>query len=260
MGKSDNKFRSQANEQRQANLLELKTMLSAQDPDKDFVQKVINYAERYDLPVSYVWDKLYLSDDDLELYGFEKDPGRQNIFEVLQLKAVQSLPVIEDAHKMPSSGKDARYVIQGKVVPLTKTEKDRFDVKSIDFYWHYELAGKRIEFYTSCKYTHEAGGAQDNQKSDVNTSFLREAKVSEDTNIFFIALLDGEYYKLADNTGLTKMDQLNNTHCGKRCKAVDMDNLPALIRDILIEWIEARDDISEQMREDEIQRITEELS
>ena len=260
MGKSDEILKRQSNERRKNNLLELKEMLSSQTPDKDFIKKVENYAERYDLPVSYVWDKLYMSDDDMELHGFEKDPGRQNIFELIQLDMVQAIPLIQGVEKLPSVGKKARYVINGDVVSLTPAEKAANDIKSIDFHWYYEFAGQRIDFYSTCKYTHEGGGAQDNQKSDVNFSFLREAKCSANKDVFFIAILDGEYYKQISKGGISKLEQINQDHAGPRCRATDMDNLKHLIRDVVIEWVNTMVDIDGCIRLDEIENIKKELT
>lgn len=240
-------IQKQISETRLKNVEELKLAILSIEENKDLMVKISNYADRYQLPVSFVIDKLLSDDDDMVLYGFEKDPAKQNIYEKLQLEAVKKLPVISGATKLSSGGKDARYVVNGKVVSLTKKEREERNIKSIDLYWFYEFNGKKIQFYSSCKHTNESGGAQDNQKNDV-VSFLKEAQKAEDNDIFFVAIVDGEYY---DDK---KMKALQESFTGNRCAVTHMEQLNCVLANVIEEWllslssVDTKDEIKEIKR------------
>ena len=82
----------------------------------------------------------------------------------------------------------------------------------MNFYW--ECGEKK--FYAFHKYTREGGGAQDNQYSDIK-KFIENANASADTNTFFIAIADGEYFNMRDGqAGISKIENLKQMSNNQR--------------------------------------------
>ena len=121
---------------------------------------------------------------------------------------------ISNYKKLPNAGNDAIYVINGSIID-GKTRAmtgGATDAKSIDFYW--ECGEKK--FYAFHKYTREGGGAQDNQYSDIK-KFIENANASADTNTFFIAIADGEYFNTRNGqAGISKIENLKQMSNSQR--------------------------------------------
>lgn len=224
-------FEKEVRIRRENNLYLLKQSLNSLDSNSDLLQKIKSYADRYGLVEQYVYDKLLLWDEDMFFNGFEKDPWRQNIYEILQLEFMKKIELetslISWVKKLSSSGKEAKYLKKWEIVNLKKV--DRWDLKSLDFYWYYEFWNRRLEFYTTCKYTQDEWWAQDNQANDVYTTY-KEARNLEDINLFFIALVDGEYYYRQKWWGKNFFDYLNGQSNGNRCICVDSRGIFGIIK------------------------------
>lgn len=101
---------------------------------------------------------------------FCKDPSKQNISEKLAAKVL-------GLDKLPASGKNCiRFNDAGNIVSTSTG-----NTKSADF-----MLG---EYYTTQKYTNEAGGAQDNQRNDV-IDFLKRGSIKHKV----AAIVDGDYW------------------------------------------------------------------
>ena len=231
-------FEKEAQKRREKNQLELKYALLHLDENRDLEEKIINYANRYWLPLNYVVDKLRQSDDDMIFNGFEKDPWRQNIYEILQLEFVENIwkgtHLIKWVEKLKSSWKEAKYMKNWKIVNLTKTE--RWELKSLDFYRYYDFQWEKIEFYTTCKYTKDEWWAQDNQANDVYNSFMEAINLDEN-NTYFIALVDWEYYHRQKRNWKDFYDYLNGFFNCWHCYCTDCDNLLETIKNIICNWL-----------------------
>ena len=140
---------------------------------------------------------------------FAINPIKQNIAEKLQLKFIQE-HLSPEYKKLPSKGKDSIYFINGKLVH--KKEENQ-KVKSADFY------NSQLDTYVFAKYTHEEGGSQDNQYSDVVMFIEGVDKYLEcyPCKTQFLILTDGEYYTLERIQSLSSVvkhkENIHVTNC-----------------------------------------------
>lgn len=251
-------FQKEALKRREQNQYLLKQDLLARQVDTDLKDKIQKYATRYGLSENYVYDKLFLETDDMVFNGFEKDPWRQNIYEILQLEYIQKIEketmLIQWVNKLSSGWKSAKYIKNGQILNLNKVE--RWDLKSLDFYWYYQFWEARLEFYTTCKYTQDDWWAQDNQANDVYSTF-QEARQLSDENIVFIALVDGAYYYKKRWEWKAFFSYLNTQSNNWRCFCIDSDNVFQLIKTQILDWLLKRNwDIQALSQEiDRIQKI-----
>lgn len=122
-------------------------------------------------------------------YLLSKNPKKQNIPENTALEVLQK--VNPNLKRLPQSGKNSLHLTpEGQFSSVLDGNS-----KAIDFY----LEKDNKKYYISHKFTEQSGGAQDNQLRDA-INFLIKAKNNKETNSYFVALLDGNYYKdkLAD--------------------------------------------------------------
>jgi hypothetical protein len=111
-----------------------------------------------------------------------KDPTKQNLSEILQIKFNQLKGI--KLEKVAGTGPNAIRILEGKII---KGNKNSNTTKSVDF-----LYG---DSYVYAKVTTTSGGGQTNQKDDA-VKFTKEAygydEIHGDKQ--FIILLDGDYY------------------------------------------------------------------
>ena len=101
------------------------------------------------------------------------DPGRQNISEKLVSKVL-------GLKKLPAQGKNCiRFDAKGNII----SKKIEGATKSVDFMLN--------DYYATQKYTKEAGGSQDNQKTDVREFLLKGSQQHR-----VAAILDGDYWDI----------------------------------------------------------------
>lgn len=222
----------------------------------DLSVKVENFSNKWGYEENFVWCYL-LDNDKLFRLFFVKDPGKQTFHQHLAAKWINNLPFVNEFKELSVGGKDALYVLDGKVINGEKKKevKDKTIPKSIDFYWNYQFSGKKIEFYATHKYTKISGGSQDNQYRDVQ-NFLAEAKSCDNINICFVSITDGPYYLLSEPTAsnMRKIDYLNSQlFCNKSNIATNLDCfMPSIISRIII-WL--KENFEEKEISEEIEKL-----
>ena len=83
------------------------------------------------------------------------------------------------------------------------------------------------------KYTKEAGGSQDNQYHDVVEWSKQTIGVKEE-NIYFIAILDGNYYQIVDKEqGKTKIEHLNDDIRTEHFRAMTLEDVPDFVEELV---------------------------
>lgn len=160
----------------------------------DYQLKINNFSEKTGYNTTDITQKIM--NDDMFAFFFAKDPKKQNFIE----KLVAQLLHVE---KLPASGKNCiRFDSAGNIVSANIGDVS----KSADFY----INGV---YYTQ-KYTHEAGGAQDNQYNDVRDFLIKGSKKYK-----VGAIVDGDFWEhkrvqlaqmFIDNTNvvITSVDEL----------------------------------------------------
>ena len=220
--------------------------------EKDYQLKITNFCERFGLDTDKVMQKIL--DDQIFALVFAKDPGKQTFHQNYAANYIRGLPFIIDLVVLPSSGKNAQYVINGEV--KSRVEVQNTKVKSIDFTWNYEFKEKVLKFYATHKYTRGQGGAQDNQLEDV-FKFLENARQCVNKNIFFFAITDGNYYTVpyTKDTGFPdnkdRIEYMNAKYQGNRLKVTKSENILTDIITVLEKWLVSNfslDEISEEIK------------
>ncbi|WGI36722.1 hypothetical protein [Mesomycoplasma lagogenitalium] len=155
-------------------------------------EKVKKNIERTFLEKKYeeIIKKSLIQGDEIILSFFMKDPKRQNIYENIFRKEIESAGFVIE--KLKPSGKNAYYLIDDEIISNLKNKPN--GQKSLDFCINY----KNKKIFIVNKYTNESGGAQDNQYNDVIIQMKNLGKKTKD-NVWFC--LDGKYYtkKKIDN-------------------------------------------------------------
>lgn len=155
--------------------------------------KILNFAEKFGYKFNEIEDKI--KNDEIFRCFFAKDPSKQNLYQKLATIFIKNLKIVKEFEVLPSGGKNALYLINGKMFNGETLENRTKDIKSIDFKWKV----KDWIFYASHKYTKDTGGAQDNQYRDVQ-DFLKHTRDSNYEKTIFIAICDGNYYLKKDSS------------------------------------------------------------
>ncbi|MGZ9756249.1 hypothetical protein [Mycoplasma sp. 4423] len=172
---------------RMHNIKDVKRLLIQND--KSLLEKIYKDANRYDLDVDFIKDKI-INEDIFALIRYAKDPNKQNIHEDILLEYFHNQLYNVTIHKLPKTGKNAKFINSfGNILNLSDREYNEITNKSIDF----EFIKDDIIFYFTFKYTNEKGGAQDNQRNDVMI-FIENANKNQDDKVKFLVILDGNYY------------------------------------------------------------------
>jgi hypothetical protein len=208
----------------QKNLNEV--MLAAKEPVKNWLDfKIKSFCKTFDF--SYDGVLRLIKENKYFAATFIMDPGRQNFYETQALKFIQSTNNIVSATKLSASGKQAKFVINGKLVG----KKDVVNLetnKSIDF--EVVLINTK-KIYIAHKHTGEAGGAQDNQYHDLIT-FLNNANqyLGDD---YFMAIADGNYYKTQftsiNGTRISKLEYLKRIANKSKVFATDIHGFQEIV-------------------------------
>lgn len=204
------------------------------------------YAEEHDVSLPYVRYKKKTDTNFLLL--FAKNPTRETIHQTYAIETIkQNLPYFSSFRALPAGGKNALYIISGEISGQEARKKTKRAVKSIDAEGILNVAGKEIRIYFSLKYTKDAGGAQDNQYGDL-IAFLKEGAKSEEKDVFFIAIADGEYYRKRETKYAEKEEsrlEYLNSAFGPRCRAASLETLEGAIIEIIIESLEGQEESEE---------------
>jgi len=151
---------------------------------------------------------------------FAIDPAKQKIHEDTAAEFIESLPQVRDFKQL---GHSELALFHGAVMSKKDLKKSggHSTAKTIDFSW----VTKEKQIYTSHKYTRESGGMQDGQYLDLQ-EFIREANFSDLPNTFFVAIADGDYYKMRDSSAnMTKLEYLRKISNQKNVFAMPISEL-----------------------------------
>mgnify|MGYP003148930489 CR=1 FL=1 len=165
-------IQEKAKVKRQANVVEAQEV--AEKRSKWLLEKVENYIERFSLDDSVEDILVKIKEDYLFAATFAKDPNKQNIAETIQLEELSKYCEVK---KLSNSGKNALYISSDKV------NSTKGKTKSLDAIIN--------DTYCSLKYTNADGGAQDNQRKDIEL-FLDAAKTCKED---FAAIVDGIHWE-----------------------------------------------------------------
>lgn len=175
----------------------------------DMKLKISNWANKFGYSFDEIKEKII--NDEIFRCIFAKDPAKQNLYQNLAAKYISSLDIVENFQVLPSGGRSAIYLTNGKILKGDLLKNQSKDIKSIDFMW----ACKDLTFYSSHKYTEMSGGAQDNQYKDIQ-DFLNHCRDCNEKNTIFLAICDGDYYlqkdsKTGDETRIKRLQRLTDS-------------------------------------------------
>lgn len=161
----------------------------------NFLTKIDNYSKKWNLDKNFVIRNCII--DSIFRNSFVIDPKRQNPYETVVLnflKQFDNLGIFEEPIHIPPNNKNSKYVYKGMIVDNNVKKTVVEPTPSIDFIWKYTFNNKVLNFYVSHKYTDGSGSAQKNQMKEL-VSFIDNANLSTRIDSYFIALMDGNYYK-----------------------------------------------------------------
>ena len=189
--------------------------------------KISNWANKFGYSFGQIKEKII--NDEIFRCVFAKDPAKQNLYQNLAAQYISSLDIVENFKVLPSGGKNAIYLTNGKILQGHLLKNQSKDIKSIDFVW----TCNNLTFYASHKYTEVSGGAQDNQYKDIQ-DFLHHSRDCNEKNTIFLAICDGDYYLQKDSqTGdETKIKRLQRLTDNKTSFVLNIDSLSSFLQNI----------------------------
>ena len=175
---------------------------------KDLKLKINNWKEKWGTSGSLKYYLEKINNDKDFATIFAKEPGKQNIFEKLQLdflrETLVGANIAQSVNKLPSSGPNQLFLEDGHLVNKKSSE----NLKNLDVE---VILVNGLSVYGTLKYTGDwVGGHQDNQKHDV-MSCLQQHDLN--TGVFIFAGVDGPYYHSErGKKNLEEFDYLLNPH------------------------------------------------
>ena len=207
--------------QLQLNDGEVVRLLAGKDPG--MVKKIHTFATRHNFSVTEVVKKI--QKDPLLRGFFAKDPAKQKIHENIAARYVKKIKGITRFRQL---GHAELALLRGAIIPYKEVRRrgGTSRAKTIDFSW--DFCGK--EFYASHKYTRgRSGGSQGSQYKDLQ-EFIREANESLNSQQFFVAICDGDYYRGRDAASdSTRIERLNDLANRKNVFALPIEKLEELL-------------------------------
>lgn len=198
--------------------------------DKDMEIKISNFSAKYEIPILFIRNKILK--DNIFAIQFAKDPSKQTFHQNLASEFIASMEGVENFRVLPANGKNALYIIDGKLG--NENEIIKGSSKSIDFYWCYN----GYNCYAAHKYTDIDGGSQDNQYADL-MNFLKNASLSKEEKNIFFAIGDGDYYQRkhtkTKNENNNKIEYMNSLYKTKHSIALTVNELELWMRNNLKE-------------------------
>lgn len=156
---------------------------------------------------------------------FSKDPNKQNFFKKIAAKYIKNIKFVKNFHKLNNHGSKSKFLFDGKVFSNTNDKKNKF-TKTIDFTWQIEnISGQKYNCYAYHEFIKEAGGAQNNQFTNVKNT-IKNANLGNESNLFFF-ICDGEYF-----TDL-KFEQLKSIAESKNIYIMKIISLKKLLEKIV---------------------------
>jgi hypothetical protein len=135
------------------------------------ITKVSNFLVRFSLDEEIEDILVKIKEDYLFAAMFAKNPGRQNIAELIQKEELKKYCKVEKAPQ------NKKYINNGEL------GSEKGTTKSIDAIIN--------DTYCSLKYTKDSGGAQDNQRNDIYNTL----DAAKDCPQNFAAIVDGDYWE-----------------------------------------------------------------
>lgn len=232
---------------------------------KNFILKITNYADNFDLSRNYLIKKL--QEDQALASNFIIDFKKQNPYEKIVEKYFKYLEtdikLINNFKHLPVSGPTAKYVYNG----LIQDDKIKNHVQetppSVDFIWDYSFNDKSMHFYASHKYTHGEGTAQKNQMRDLET-FLDHSLKSVTNNNYFIAIMDGNYYtdSIYPNYNASPkpkvIEHIKSMRENEKCKVATSFTLIDTIIDLIEKFLKSNfdyDSVKDELKKLEILKV-----
>ena len=121
-------WEKEVKDQNKENLLECKKNLDT----KKYRSKIEKWCQKYDFDFSEVFEKAKV--DHLFRAFFAKDAKKQNIYEKVLVRHINSLSLIYKFKKLNSGGKNALYIDRGVIRKGSEYPHNK-PAKSVDFYW-----------------------------------------------------------------------------------------------------------------------------
>lgn len=220
---------------------------------KNFIIKITNYANNFDLSRNYLIRKL--QDDQALASNFIIDFKKQNPYEPFVEKYFRYLDIdlhfINNFKHLPVSGPTAKYVYNGLIMDESIKTSVQETPPSVDFIWNYKFKDKSMNFYASHKYTHGEGSAQKNQMRDLETFLDHSLKSVLTNNNFFIAIMDGNYYTDYSYPNYTAnpkpkiIDHIKKTRQNEKCKVATSFSLIDTIIDMVEKFLRDNFDLGD---------------
>jgi len=175
-------------EQIEKNLLECEKKLDSEE----YRTKIEKWCRKFGFDFNMVLEKA--KSDHLFRAFFAKDPKKQNIYEKILVKYINSLEFISIFQKLNNGGKNALYIDRG-VIRKGSDYPHSKPAKSVDFSWNIKnKKGEIINFYAFHKYIEESGGAQDNQFNEIKKCIEIGRNGSQEAKRRVIFICDGAYF------------------------------------------------------------------
>ena len=183
-------------EQIKENLRECEKKLES----KEYRTKIKEWCQKFDFDFNLIFAKA--KNDPYFRAFFAKDPKKQNIYEKIMAKYINSLSFVSDFQNLSSGGKNALYLDRGVIRKGSEYPHNK-PAKSVDFYWTItnerqglvgDQKGEIIQFYAFHKYIEESGGAQDNQFKEIKNCIEVGRNGSQESNRRVIFICDGAYF------------------------------------------------------------------
>ena len=184
------RFEQEAAEQRKKSFNQIKNYVTKEKYPKWLEEKIINYIERWgDTITKSKSDIIHdlAAGEEYLITILAKDPTKQNTYEKTAIKIFKENNI--DIIKLPSLGA-SKVIIRDNNIEIGKNKKKN-DSRALDF----KITTMNKIYYISHKYTkHLTGAHQENQLNE-QIHFLEKASLVKDSNIIFVALCDGPFYK-----------------------------------------------------------------
>jgi hypothetical protein len=133
-------------------------------------------------------------------------------------KKYNMIPLYEfNSFKLPDNGSDALYIEDGEII-FKGDKSDNNTTKALDF--GFKVGNTTV--ISSQKFTKEVGGAQKDYEIEMK-NFMLYAKINKSPSMYFLALVDGEYYTKE------RIEFLNRTFGTTRVMALSINDLSTFI-------------------------------
>ena len=155
--------------------------------DQSLLEKIETFSENFGYAVDDV--KAQIRNNEMFAATFSKSPTKQGCHK-REAKRWLTHNLSGSIVELPSSRQDGLYVRDdGEIMEGRMWNDASLPHKSMDFKW----TQNGTIIYAMHKYTKVSGGTQNRQFIDVRDA-LRKFSHAQDSNIVFIAIVDGDYY------------------------------------------------------------------